>query len=451
MSGSRAIGRAARLSGRQLFFAVSGLVLLSRIPFLGYGYGTQPDAWRVAETARHIASTGQYSVSRFPGYPLQELVGALIWRGGPWAFNGLTALFSAVAVGLFALSMRRLGSRNYVLGSFGLAFVPVVYVSSTMALDDLWALAFILGGLYFVLGERPVVAGIFLGLAIGCRVTSGAMVLPLAIVIWGQQRNAALGSILKFVATACLVGAAAFVPVYATYGAGFFTYYDPVGYPSLDNVVLNATQSVWGRVGLLAFLIAPVSLLLKSAAIDWSELRLRATASGQFTAWLVAIALYVVAYIKLPHQARYLIPIVPFVVLVLDRILDRRAFALVCAVFIASSFISIGRTGITAGPIFDEFSARKEQTEFIRRVISRGNNVQEKSVIVSGWWLPEIAATLEHPTAMADYVYSLDASQLSARLEEGFKVYYLPGMDEFNAQVRHVDLVEFGAKPFVDD
>src|ERR1043166_6986783 len=66
------------------------VVLLSRLPFLDAGYGVNVDAWRVALRAVEIAITGDYSVSRFPGYPIQEIVCSWFWRGGPFALNALS-------------------------------------------------------------------------------------------------------------------------------------------------------------------------------------------------------------------------------------------------------------------------------------------------------------------------------------------------------------------------
>jgi uncharacterized membrane protein len=109
---------------------------------------------------------------------------SLFWKEGAVAFNAATAVMSALAVLFFALSMDRLGIAGILEASAALAFAPVIFVNSTSALDYLWALAFILGGFYFVLERRPILAGIFLGLAIGTRITSGAMVVPLLILIW---------------------------------------------------------------------------------------------------------------------------------------------------------------------------------------------------------------------------------------------------------------------------
>src|SRR5207245_1842743 len=72
-------------------------VALSRAPFLAPGYGTDTDAWKLAYAARFIATQGRYLASRLPGYPIQELVSALFWKGGPLALNGPTALFSVLA------------------------------------------------------------------------------------------------------------------------------------------------------------------------------------------------------------------------------------------------------------------------------------------------------------------------------------------------------------------
>ena len=59
---------------RPLAFALLGLVfLLPAPPFLNYGHGTDPDAWRVALTAHHLLDTGEYFPSRLPGNPLHEL------------------------------------------------------------------------------------------------------------------------------------------------------------------------------------------------------------------------------------------------------------------------------------------------------------------------------------------------------------------------------------------
>jgi membrane-bound ClpP family serine protease len=166
------------------FGGILVVTFLSRVPFLDAGYGRINDAWRVATAAREIATSGRYTASRFPPHPVQEIVCSLFWRGWPVASNAATAVLSAFAVLFFALSLARLGIDGVLEASAALAFAPVIFINSTSSLDYLWALAFILGSLFFVLDRKPILAGIFLGLAIGCRITSGAMLLPLLILVW---------------------------------------------------------------------------------------------------------------------------------------------------------------------------------------------------------------------------------------------------------------------------
>ncbi|HWN03387.1 MAG TPA: hypothetical protein VNQ72_10265, partial [Candidatus Dormibacteraeota bacterium] len=170
----------------------------------------------------------------------------------------------------------------------------------------------------------------------------------------------------------------------------------------------------------------------------------------QFIAWILAIVLYTIAYLRLPHQPRYLIPMLPFVILVLNRILDRRVFVFVCSILIASSFLSIGRTGVHPGPMFSDHAARRRALEFVERVIPRANALQGKAVIVAGPWLYMIwGVLLKRPHGVAEYVDVLDASDLRRRLGRGWAVYYLPEMRNYNRAVTGIDLAISGAEPLL--
>src|SRR5690349_13050571 len=113
---------------RYLLFGI--FILATRIPFLADGYGLDSDAWGVALTARNIAEYGQYEVSRFPGYPVQEIILSFIAKQGPFAFNFATALMSAIGVMFFAFTLRKLRFRYVMLAATALAFVPTLYISS---------------------------------------------------------------------------------------------------------------------------------------------------------------------------------------------------------------------------------------------------------------------------------------------------------------------------------
>src|SRR5579875_145893 len=47
--------------------------VLSRLPWVGLGYGSDPDAWRVAMSARYLLQHASYLPSRLPGYPVHDI------------------------------------------------------------------------------------------------------------------------------------------------------------------------------------------------------------------------------------------------------------------------------------------------------------------------------------------------------------------------------------------
>src|SRR4029077_611813 len=165
------------------YLALAAIVALSRIPFVDGGYGVNVDAWRVARVARQIAVTGVYEVSRFPGYPFQEIVCSWFWRGGALALNGMSAFFSVAAAVAFTACAKKLKCRDAFLAGLAFAMTPIVFINSVTSKDYVWAIAFLLGSLLSVLSRQSLLAGTLLGLAVGCRITSGAMLLPLGLIL----------------------------------------------------------------------------------------------------------------------------------------------------------------------------------------------------------------------------------------------------------------------------
>jgi hypothetical protein len=324
----------------KLVVLVVSIVLLSRFPFLDAGYGNDWDAWAIASTAKHLSLTGEYAASRLPGYPVPEFAYSLIWRAGPLALNGLTAVLSAIGIAFFSLSLRQLGYKSIILPSLALAFIPVVYINSTTSMDYVWALSFILASLYFMIIRYPFTSGVLLGVAIGCRITSAALVVPFALLLLllNKEWPAALRDSVRFSMAAGLLGATAFIPVFLVYGWSFLSLAEG-GYPPLLGIIRVVTVDVWGLVGLIALLIAAVGMARQVLAprtagfVDSREEALRCLA------WVSALFLLGAIFLRLPHEAGYLIPALPFVLLLLGRFLQMTVFKIVCGVLILSPFI----------------------------------------------------------------------------------------------------------------
>jgi hypothetical protein len=429
----------------RLFLAVAGLVLLTRLPFLDAGYGASRDAWRVASAARLIATTRDYWASRFPPHPVHEIATAVIWRGGPVALNLTTAVVSAVGVAFFALAARRFGYVNWLPMTVALAMTPQIYINSTSTIDYLWALMFILAGLYFALRGQSLAAGLLVGLAIGSRITSGAMLLPLSIVVarhgdgGGRLRRAAILWL-----AACGVGALAFVPAFRRYGWDTFTFAEIAEYRPYD-VLRRASLEVWGVVGTVGVCAAVAYQILRTARSRrrWALPEPRSYAY----VWLIAVVLYAIAFLRLPHLPAYLIPAIPFALLLLHELLDRRAFVVACAALIVSPFVGIGPSGLQRGAILDDREKRTALKEAAERFVETGNRLPGRNVIVAGhWFAPVYVYVLEHPDSSSRYVYLLTAKDAERHRRRGESLYYLPGQRELNLERNGIDLRKYGAR-----
>jgi hypothetical protein len=451
--------------------AFVAVVLLSRVPFLFAGYGLDADSWEVALTAKHISESGSYEVSRFPGFPVHELMCSLFYNGSYVALNLLTTIISTIGYLFFAFTLKVLRFKKVFLASFALAAIPVIYIQSTTNIDYTWALAFILIALYFVVKEKIVLAGLFLGMAIGCRITSGAMLLPFAIMISkndGIENN--IFRWLKIAVTTCVVGGLFFLPVYLKYGFDSFTYYD-FSYPSIPKVLFKLSVEVWGVLGITGLIIATCLLLLPSKPSSRKYLFPRAVNEKYVVAWLIAIDLYIIAFLKLPMEAGYLIPIIPFVILVFGKYLYDRAFTffavtLMVAPFFGSvapldkndtavkprfslSFRVAGEDvifNLVQGPLFSYQSRRVHAMEFIDHFNHALDTIHKQSLFVAGKWYTQLAlSNADASGKTVKFVDYISQEDLLKYIEKGFEIYYFPQQDYFNQVKYGFDLNSFGA------
>lgn len=415
-------------------------VLLTRLPFLGAGYGLHADNWRVALAARHIATTGVYEASRFPGYPVQEGVCALFWRTGATGFNFLDALFCTVAVFFFALICIEYGMREWWLAGLALAFVPVLYVNSVSSKDFPWALAFLLASWWCALRRKPVLTGLLLGLAMGCRITSGAAALPIALIlIDGAETRAALRRVLITGCIAAVVAVAAFVPVYMRYGWDFFNFYAEHAFPTARQITVRMTVAVWGVLGVAGLCMALVCGL---------KTRVRpAISSRHLLAWISVIVIYSVAFLCLPDEAAYLIPAIPFALLLAWLLASACVFRACCALIIASPFISFTGWRPAPGLILQDHRDRIATNAQIASFLEGASLVSGSNAYIVGSWKPPIdVLTADAPPPNTQFLYLVTQPDLDDLVAKGWHVWYLPAMREFDYRVYHFDIAAHGAR-----
>ncbi len=327
------------------------------------GYGSDPDGYGVVNAGRRMVQEGVYDMSRHPGYLVVEAttgVLAAMARGAgvsPSLIVNLgTIAMTLVAVLGFHAALVRLEVPRPAWLAAGLALHPLVWPVAATTMDYAWALGLLMVGWVLLLDRRWAWAGVVLGLAVGARFTSALMVPLLALhVAWmmpGNRRGAAAA-----VALATVIGAACYLPAMAEVGwtldflrpsgmggPEFWTPWLRLGRFGFKNI------HAWGPVGVVALL----------AAIGWALARRASDITANDRRPLVVLALAVVVafeslYLAFPLEAEYLIPTVPFVLLLVGLALGRRpvTLALVLVTVVLHNFV-----GLTLARPDQPFNAR---------------------------------------------------------------------------------------------
>ena len=318
--------------------ALALLFVVSRAPMLNLGYGADADAWRVAITARWLWSHSEYLPSRLPGYPLHELAAALLIHGGWLATNTATMLVSLGGALCFAGIVKRCHVEPKGLLTLTYAFTPLLWINSTVTMDYMWGLSFVLASYLLLLERRYVLAGVVLGLAAGFRPTSAAFLGPFFLILL-RDRN--MGAAVRLGLAMALTATVAFAPEWVRYGTRMFAFAD--------------WRPEWGKVArtlgveTLSLLTAGgLGVILLLALPDLRRLPRLVRRDGHFAAWLVAALLIFTVFMRLPLEEGYLIAAVPFALLAMARLLRRPLVVAACLLVMIGGFLDL-HTGYTGG------------------------------------------------------------------------------------------------------
>jgi hypothetical protein len=290
-----------------------------------------------------------------------------------------------------------------------------------------------------------------LGLAIGSRITSLAMIIPGGVILLhdgiGRNYRRALA---RYTLAAFIVGGLCFLPVILKYGTEFLTFYRGK-YPLLQSIITRAGEGVWGMIGAIALVLSLAFGLwmrkkkTENVAIPGNVAR------KDINAWILVVVIYSAAFFLLPHESGYLITPLPFLFFLLSHFLHRKIFLFFCVAMLLSPFIDIGKSGVGAGAILRDHEGRMNQVAFAKQVKEKANHLTRKTVVVAGWYLPLIEA--DSPVGgpgIVEFQYLLDSNSLLQSRSRGDDLYYLPGIREYNLQTRGVDIMLYGATPLID-
>jgi len=407
-----------------LTFAVLAITFItSRLPWIDRGYGTDPDAWRVALTAQYLRDTGDYYPSRLPGYPLHEFVTAGIGmaRDG-WIWTNLsTVLISLVGVYIFASLAKKLELPNRGVLTLGFAFAPLLWINSAMTMDYMWALTFLMGAYLSLLYGQTQLGGLSLGMAAGFRLTSLYLLPIFWIYLWRKKQR---GEIRQLTFTTFAVTLAAYTLVLMSYGLNFLNFFDQK--VLLEEFVKRLGKDGLGIIGVTVLVVAVVLSLprLRSFPRDLRH-------NSDVLLWSAVIGIFFLSYTRLPHEIAYLIPLFPFGFFLMARYMSRTVLVVAIAAIVLAGFVDITSSDDTSGLSLRTFTSAslgegmllsdretlQNQMAFAREVrdlTSNNDEVVKPAVVMVGFIYPELTMLYKDQLTIGILGKDVDAiSQLS--------------------------------------
>jgi len=388
---------------KPLPFAVLAIAYVaSRAYWLDLGYGTDPDAWRVALVADYLWKEGEYLPSRLPGYPLHELTTALFIKGGWIATNLSTVLASLAGVYMFAWLARRLDIPNAGALTIGFAFAPLLWINSVQTMDYMWALTFVLGSYVALTYNRPSVAGVVLGIAAGFRPTSLFM-LPIfwLLLLRTGQRSQLRPLTLSTIATSLL----AFLPVILTYGVNFMNFYDQQVH--VEEFIKRLGKDGLGIIGVSALAIALLLSLPRLVKLPRDLVR-----DAHVLVWCTAILVLFTSYTRLPHEIGYLLPLFPFGFFLMARYMSRGVLVFALVAILSAGWVDLTSpddtvgidsstftsTRVGRGMLLSDIDTLQNQMDFadeVRETTAGRPDIRKPAVVIVGFIYPELAMLYE--------------------------------------------------------
>jgi hypothetical protein len=442
----------------------------SRAPFIDNGYGTKPDAWRIALTGYWLWDKHAFYPSRLPGYPVPELSYAAVIKGGWLATNSLTVLVSLAGLWFFARIVREVKVPLPALLVAGFAFNPLLWINSMNTMDYTWALTFILATYCALLTKHDVWAGVAMGLAIGSRIPSASFVVPYAYYLWRQDRRE---EIRPFLVTAVGVAMLAFAPIIWRYGPSFFNFYDAkVAYRDVIRLLAKDSLGLIGAGALAAAFVVSLPRILRRLPRDLMR-------DPDVGVWAIAVVLVAITFFRLPHEAAYLIPLFPFAYLLVGRYFYPAALAGAIAIIVLAGFVDLTTTShevaassirdlrVGQGMLLSNRSTQRAQLAYARDI--EQFDAPQNSVVIIGFVYPQFAVRNRDrlqlglldkdksaisqltdkgyaydPEKRVTYVWLLDPNGLRRYRQQNAKLFYTPDAGRSTMALYHYSIGLYG-------
>ena len=338
-----------KLANSRVFFPLVVVVWLAvTLPLVNLGYGSDVDAWIVANNGENIWESHTYSSSRSMGFPLFELAITPLVHLGGWMASNL----ASVVAGLFFLGavwalVRLRHLRHSQLTFLVLAFHPLIIINSTTTMDYVWAVSSLGWAYVALLSNKPLAAGVLIGIATGFRPTSILFAGP-AILWFAWQRQWKYAAIVA--AISLLMAVFAYSPALIEYGlstdrtSGILP-----GDLSAKDLVLLMGYNLTFAIGLLqtVWVVGLISIVL------WRRRNIPAvnsSAPDPFLPFHLAVVfIWIALFLTLPVEPEYLLPAFLSLLLLCDRFLSARLMAVTVILLLSYHLVRVDLLGGESG------------------------------------------------------------------------------------------------------
>ncbi|REC61981.1 hypothetical protein DRF65_13215 [Chryseobacterium pennae] len=341
------------------------IVVLSRLPFIFNSLGSDLDAWREVYTGKILYEDHIYNVSRFPGYPFPEFLYALVYDKPYWCINLLSVLFTFGCSLYLFKTLNLLKIQSAFLISIAFSFVPVIYLNSTIAMEYNWSLFFLLVSVYYLLKKNLWIAALFFGLMVSTRFNN-IIFLPAFLFLTYFYTGKEVKKSILFSVLAFLFIGIFFSPVLLKYGFNFFQSSGDSEF-NLTSLLSLGTLYIYGALGMTS-IISGLGIQLFTGGYQ----KIKEVPRNHFALFSILIIISNLAFfIKYPLEAGYLIPSVPFILILLQYILNEKLLKPVLCVIVFSPFL----VHITAnkiqikGSVFSNEDYENQQLKYCKDLI----------------------------------------------------------------------------------
>lgn len=350
---------------------------LVRAPLAGGGFGSDPDSWRNVVAALHSLDAGRYIPSRVPGFPVFEALLAGLAPFGPYATNSLAIVAGLACIVLFARLLESYRVPAPVWPLIGFAFAPPLAVEAAQTMDYAFGLAFFLAAWLAVKRGHPLLAGLMLAAATGCRPTYALA--HLAFLARFAVFRAPFGRWLRYFAGAVPLTILLFLPVLLAPEARdlerHLTRHVTQAHVTPENAQALARHALRFLLGSFGGPLLVLGLIA-AAWVRWRRPKgahaspIERAAEGAFAAALgIGIGGF---WLLIPYSAAYLLPLLPLLLVGIARTLPVPATA---AVMLAIALETVGGfqyrpPRLVPGALAVEFGMRRDGLEATRALVA---------------------------------------------------------------------------------